>query len=159
MMFDTKKYIDPIEIYKDLVFSKEGIAGYKKYFDILLNKPDNAAVLFHCTQGKDRTGVAAMLLLTALGVDRGTVIADYLLTNVACEPILNKIRTEVPKTVNDPKVIEFALFFESVNEKLANVLFDGVEKEYGSVNGYLQKEIGITKADIERLNELYLEKQ
>ena len=38
-------------------------------------------VLFHCTSDKDRTGVAAMLILLALGVDRDTAVADYMETN------------------------------------------------------------------------------
>ncbi len=47
----------------------------------LLAAPDGPPVLFHCSAGKDRTGWVAALLLTALGVDRETVFADYLLTN------------------------------------------------------------------------------
>ncbi|MFE3874730.1 tyrosine-protein phosphatase [Kitasatospora sp. NPDC059146] len=47
----------------------------------LLAAPDGVPLLFHCSAGKDRTGWAAALLLTALGVDRETVLADYLLTN------------------------------------------------------------------------------
>ena len=37
--------------------------------------------MFHCTAGKDRTGIAAALVLLALGVSRDVVQADYLLTN------------------------------------------------------------------------------
>ncbi|MFE9422631.1 tyrosine-protein phosphatase [Kitasatospora sp. NPDC006697] len=48
----------------------------------LLAEPAAPPVLFHCTAGKDRTGWMAALLLTALGVDRETVLADYLETNV-----------------------------------------------------------------------------
>ncbi|MFD7643038.1 tyrosine-protein phosphatase [Kitasatospora sp. NPDC059795] len=47
----------------------------------LIAEADGAPVLFHCTAGKDRTGWTAALLLTALGVDREAVLADYLLTN------------------------------------------------------------------------------
>ena len=47
----------------------------------LLADPDGVPLLFHCSAGKDRTGWAAALVLTALGVDRETVLADYLLTN------------------------------------------------------------------------------
>ncbi|MFE6049623.1 tyrosine-protein phosphatase [Kitasatospora sp. NPDC056446] len=47
----------------------------------LLAAPEGPPLLFHCSAGKDRTGWAAALVLTALGVDRGTVLADYLLTN------------------------------------------------------------------------------
>jgi protein-tyrosine phosphatase len=39
--------------------------------------PEHPAVLFHCTAGKDRTGVCAALLLDAAGVRREAIIADY----------------------------------------------------------------------------------
>ncbi|MFD8596143.1 tyrosine-protein phosphatase [Kitasatospora sp. NPDC059646] len=47
----------------------------------LIAEADGGPVLFHCTAGKDRTGWTAALLLTALGVPREAVVADYLLTN------------------------------------------------------------------------------
>jgi protein-tyrosine phosphatase len=47
-----------------------------------LAEPDGLPALFHCTAGKDRTGLAAALLLLLLGVDRATVLDDYELTNV-----------------------------------------------------------------------------
>ena len=52
---------------------------YKKFFEILLDQ-NNGTILYHCSAGKDRTGVATALLLSALGVDRETVINDYLLS-------------------------------------------------------------------------------
>ncbi len=47
----------------------------------MLDTEPERAVLWHCTGGKDRTGLAAMLILSALGVDEETVVKDYLLTN------------------------------------------------------------------------------
>jgi protein-tyrosine phosphatase len=52
-------------------------AQYKQFFKTLLDS-NGEPVLFHCSAGKDRTGVAAALLLSALGVDRETIIKDYL---------------------------------------------------------------------------------
>jgi len=53
---------------------------YRALFD-LLAEPDAAPLLFHCSAGKDRTGFGAALILTALGVSRADVMADYLATN------------------------------------------------------------------------------
>ena len=52
---------------------------YKRFFEILINR-QAAPLLFHCSAGKDRTGIAAALLLSALGVDKETVMQDYLLS-------------------------------------------------------------------------------
>ena len=57
----------------------------------LLAAPDGAPLLFHCSAGKDRTGWTAAILLTALGVDRDTVYADYLLTNERSAAIIETI--------------------------------------------------------------------
>ncbi|MFD0411902.1 tyrosine-protein phosphatase [Kitasatospora sp. NPDC127116] len=57
----------------------------------LLAAPQGPPLLFHCSAGKDRTGWAAALLLTALGVDRGTVLADYLLTNERSAPVVRGV--------------------------------------------------------------------
>ncbi|MFF7453031.1 tyrosine-protein phosphatase [Kitasatospora sp. NPDC008115] len=63
----------------------------------LLADPGGAPLLFHCSAGKDRTGWTAAVLLTALGVDRETVVTDYLLTNersaVVVEAVLEGFRT------------------------------------------------------------------
>lgn len=57
----------------------------------LLAAPDGVPLLFHCSAGKDRTGWAAAVVLTALGVDRETVLADYLLTNERSAPVVTRV--------------------------------------------------------------------
>lgn len=57
---------------------------YRRFFDNLLaNDQPDSTLLFHCTAEKDRTGMGAVYLLTALGVDFETIKQDYLLTNQA----------------------------------------------------------------------------
>ena len=51
-------------------------ASYRQAFELIAD-PDNLPVLYHCAAGKDRSGIMTVLLLTLLGVDRDTVIADY----------------------------------------------------------------------------------
>ncbi|CAM5464798.1 tyrosine-protein phosphatase [Kitasatospora aureofaciens] len=57
----------------------------------LLADPGGVPLLFHCSAGKDRTGWAAALVLTALGVDRETVLADYLLTNERSAAVVERV--------------------------------------------------------------------
>ncbi|MFH9349176.1 tyrosine-protein phosphatase [Kitasatospora sp. NPDC017646] len=57
----------------------------------LLADPDGVPLLFHCSAGKDRTGWAAALVLTALGVERETVFADYLLTNERSAAVVDRV--------------------------------------------------------------------
>ncbi|MER7766032.1 tyrosine-protein phosphatase [Kitasatospora sp. NPDC096140] len=57
----------------------------------LLAAPEGPPLLFHCSAGKDRTGWAAALLMTALGVDRATVLDDYLLTNERSAAVVERV--------------------------------------------------------------------
>ena len=57
---------------------------YRRMFGELL--AGHAPLAFNCSAGKDRTGIAAALLLTALGVPREGVIADYMLSNQTLDP-------------------------------------------------------------------------
>lgn len=57
---------------------------------------DAHPVLFHCAAGKDRTGVVAALVLSVLGVDADQIVADYVLTEAALEPILARLTVTSP---------------------------------------------------------------
>ena len=67
------------EVYDAFVRSPDARASYRRLLTDLATEP--VPQLFHCTAGKDRTGWAAALLLEIAGVDRDTILADYLLTN------------------------------------------------------------------------------
>jgi hypothetical protein len=54
--------------------------------------PLNHPVLFHCAAGKDRTGVLAALVLSVLGADKDSIVADYLLSDAAVAPVLARLR-------------------------------------------------------------------
>ena len=66
--------------YKEISSSDYSLSQYKIFLDYIKNNTQGAT-LFHCTAGKDRTGVGAILLLTLLGIEREQIIADYLRTN------------------------------------------------------------------------------
>lgn len=78
---------DPIaHIYKKMLTDSHALAAYRDMFDLLLSRTeDNRAILIHCTAGKDRTGVAAMMVEGALGVTEESMQADYLASNRALE--------------------------------------------------------------------------
>ncbi|MBC8931267.1 tyrosine/lipid phosphatase LipA, partial [Escherichia coli] len=65
---------------KSFITDETSIQAYKDFFDILLANQDGS-VLWHCTAGKDRAGFGTALVLSALGVDKNTVIDDYMLSN------------------------------------------------------------------------------
>lgn len=68
------------ELYSRIMFGDRAKKSYRVFFELLLENPPKRAVVFHSVYGRDRTGVAAALLLTALDVPENTIIEDYLLT-------------------------------------------------------------------------------
>lgn len=112
--------------------------GYKNMFDALLETEDGA-FLWHCKSGKDRTGLASMLILTALGADEDTIMEDFLLTNSVYE-------LEPDMSGAGP-----------VEEADMRLALDYLTETYGSVMGYLTEGLGITESEIEILRDRYLE--
>lgn len=95
-------------------------------------------VVVHCTAGKDRTGLVAALVLTALDVERDVIVADYAATaaNLSgewTERILRKVRRfRVPLTANLVEVLS-----ESPPAMLSET-FDWLDREYGGAIAYLE---------------------
>ncbi len=127
------------------------------------------ATLFNCSAGQDRTGLAAALILTALGVDRQTVYADYLLseryrqTRWEVAPIpsglaaTNPVYAYFARYRAQPETAKPPSLSSSKGEPYLKVAMDQIERRSGSVTNYLHQDIGLTDKDIERLKALYLE--
>ena len=145
------------EMYILFLLGERGKKAYREFFRILIeNDPDNGALLWHCEDGKDRAGLAAMLLLTALGTDMDTIFEDYLLTNVNNAARLEKLKADVEAFGMPPEKVEALLFVSGgVFERYMRYAVDTLEKRYGSVTGYIKEELGITDADIALLREKY----
>ncbi|HEY4069561.1 MAG TPA: tyrosine-protein phosphatase [Burkholderiaceae bacterium] len=79
-----------------------------------LQAPDATPLLFHCTAGKDRTGMGAMLILLALGVPREAIVEDFMLSNGRWQPreatrdwtVLSRVRAEYLTTAFDTMIAQ-----------------------------------------------------
>ena len=109
-------------------------------------------LLFHCTCGKDRTGIAAMLVLLALGVSREDAIADYMLTNVYRKAIIDKFMQDKPADQYD-----LLLPVEGVSESMGAGSIDVLLEKYPSYEAYFEAEYGLTTARLAALRDFYLE--
>ena len=80
----------------DLIFFEESSKEvYRQFFaDLVKLNPQDGAVLWHCTQGKDRAGCASAMLLSALGAERNLIMADFILSKDYYSPIVAHIKTE-----------------------------------------------------------------
>ena len=140
-------------IYTLLAGSPASADAYESFFRILL-EDEGAPVLFHCTQGKDRTGIAALLVLTALGFDEDTIVRDYMLTNEFTGRLLREIEEmEAPPFPADA-AREVFLVYEDNLRRYVRCL----ELEYGSVMNYLELALGVGPREIEKLEDIYLQR-
>ena len=132
--------------------------GYKKFFEILLNN-GKGAVLWHCTAGKDRAGFGTALVLAALGVDRKTIMEDYLLTNVfRAKENKKQIDAIAKATDNSETAVAAMTAMMEAREAYLQAAFNEMDSVYGGIDGYLKKGLGLTDADLTKLQEIYLVK-
>lgn len=125
---------------------------YRQFFaDLVTLDPAQGAVLWHCTQGKDRAGCASALLLAALGAERDLIVADFTLSKHYYDPHIAQIEA----TTEAQKMALTTLI--SANPTIFEATLDKVEARYGSLRGYLTECIGVTPEMMETLREKYLE--
>ena len=146
------------KMYIGFLSSATGIRAYSDFFRLLLEVDPDRAVLWHCTSGKDRTGIAAMLMLSLLGVDESSVLEDYMLTNEYNAHRIEGTRQYLKAHGYDRDLIEKAvLIFDSVNERYMINAMEYLKKRYGSVMGFIRDELKLSQSDIDSLKEKYLE--
>ena len=108
-----------------------------------------SGVVFHCSAGKDRTGLLAALILEILGVDADTIKNDYLLTNEAVEGILRRIKAMQPHA--SPTAQSLA-----AQPAAFQGFQDTLHREYGGAEAYLRKH-GVSAETLDSLRRNLLE--
>lgn len=138
-------------LYDIIFFEESSQEAFRKFFAHLVTvDPENGAVLWHCTQGKDRAGCASAMLLAALGADRELIMADYTLSRDYYNPLVEKLdlQTETQRMVISTLI--------SANPQLFEASLDKIDAKYGSFTNYLTQCIGVTPQMMQILKEKYL---
>lgn len=106
------------------------------------------AVLFHCTAGKDRTGVVAMLLLELAGVPDEEILADYSVSETYMQELFAwQKRAAAEAGIQIPDYM-----LQSRPEEMRRTL-EHLHQTYGSAEAYLLGPAGRTQAEVETLRE------
>ena len=148
-----KKMPDIFDYYRKLV-SRDRKESWTKIFEILLNN-DRSGIYFHCTAGKDRTGIVAAVILTLLGIDKETIYKDYMLTNNdPAIPLSYRIFSltfarEFRKT--------FLEYFKAKEEYLDEA-FNEIDRVYGSIDNFYTECCSLDDEKIAKFKEKYLTK-
>lgn len=125
----------------------------------------NEPIVVHCTGGQDRTGIASALILSALGVPRQTIVHDYELSTLYRRPRNETPELDLAQHATNRAVLLLSrareakpnlLFDESGRPPIAELL-DEIGKRWGSVDNYLNRELGVDPIKIAKLRSIYLE--
>ncbi|MBK8135253.1 MAG: tyrosine-protein phosphatase [Chloroflexi bacterium] len=143
------------ESYTDLMLERN--APLIGRFLRLISDESHLPVLFHCTAGKDRTGITAMILMSLLGVPDEVITADYSLSNKYYEHFRRFVGSAIRKlrwlglTVDDLRPLLIA------DPSLLRDALASVRAKYGSVETYVTKRCGVDASTIAELRRLLLE--
>ncbi len=140
---------DTILIYANRLFVTE----YHDQFALFLQQLQQAdgPIVFHCTQGKDRAGWATALFLSALGVDRETIIENYLASNDYLNSYIEKTIALINAAGMNGELIRPML---EVKREYLETALDLVDSEFGGMESYLKNQLGV---DVDLLRQMYLE--
>lgn len=114
----------------------------------LLADADRLPAAFHCAAGKDRTGVLAALVLSLLGVDDDTIAADYGLSRLGMDRMVEYVRATHPDAL-DAMTDQPAAFLDAPDDAMHLFLAD-LRDQHGSVEQYVES-LAVAAADVERL--------
>ncbi|MBQ1544396.1 MAG: tyrosine-protein phosphatase [Clostridia bacterium] len=142
--------------YHVLVSDPFAVKAYKDFFQALLDA-DGDTVLWHCTAGKDRTGIAAYLLLCALGVDEEVAYADYLLTNYYNADAMQEAYDKVYKIIHSDRLAHEFYIYNGVDASWIQSAINTMNRYYGGVDNYLKNKLGVDDAELQELRTNYLD--
>lgn len=119
---------------------------------------EGGPAIVHCAAGKDRTGVACMLVLTALGVDRETIIADYELTNTAVDYATRMplIRQRISERAGHEVSEEAVRPMLGVHRDYLEAAYAVIAERYPDVPSYMDDVLGVDAAMVEKLRRNFL---
>ncbi|GAK47292.1 protein-tyrosine phosphatase [Secundilactobacillus oryzae JCM 18671] len=147
-----------MEAYKAMVTTTEAQESYRTFFDLLLsNNDEQNAILFHCTAGKDRTGMGAVFLLNALGVDEQQIKQDYLYTNEVTADYLQGILNDAKKKGMNQNFMSSVQSLFSVSTDYYGEAVNTIDRDFGGMQNYLHSVLKLQDNEIRDLKRLYLD--
>lgn len=154
---EAKQYM--CDMYSSFALGEYALSQYAKFVR-LLTEPRDKAVLWHCTAGKDRAGVATVIILELLGVSREEIIEDYLYTRECLAEDIRRLSILIKKEegTDSPLADESLRYLFGAEEEYILTFYNTVEQKYSDMNTYLAEGLGITRDERERLREIYLER-
>lgn len=134
---------------------EERAEAYAPILHLLADDPD-ALILFHCTNGKDRTGFLAAMLLLLAGVPEEVILSDYSLTNLTFDEAFDRLGTILQEDMEKSSHLKIPRRllrdFFGVDPDWLSLQLDCI-REQGGIDAYLLANTNLTPADLARVRE------
>lgn len=143
-------------VYDQLVINEEAQEAYRRFFLTLLNYP-SAGVLFHCSTGKDRTGIVAILLLALLGVPEAVIKQDYLMSNDCLLEHIKQRLMAAARIDAHPAYLKSLLDISAVRAAYFDQVVNLINKQFGGFKAYFQNQLGLNLFSILNLRQSLLD--
>ena len=137
-----------IDEYKRIIlhYTKE----FRQFLYEVAHNP-NIPLVFQCSAGKDRTGLATIFLLTALGIGKKEILNDYFRTNIFAQAHVREIIGILNSDGHNGELMRPML---EVRQEYIDAAFSAIQGQYGNLENFVFKEL---KAEPELLRERFLE--
>ena len=129
--------------------------AFQQVFDLM--KAHEYAIVFHCSGGKDRTGLMAALIMNLLGVSWKDLMEHYMMSNQFIGGdgyVENQLEM---KQITDPEIIDMVWKTVGVQEMYLEVAFEAIQKKYATMSDYYREEFGLDEQTIADIKDFYLE--
>lgn len=142
-------------LYPSIVTDSLAQRYYGEFLKGVLHSKGGA--LWHCSQGKDRAGMASAFLLAALGAGRDVIVADFDLSNQSYAAQVEALTAKIRENGGSEGAVGFISAMIGVSKENFESTLDLIDKQYGSLSQYIENQLGFSKEEQQQLREKYLE--
>ena len=142
------------QLYPIIVTDPQSQANYGKFLHGVLDA--KGGVLWHCSEGKDRCGWGSAFLLAALGASRQVIVEDFDKSNESYATEVEALSAQVRDMKGGEGAVEFIQAMVGVSTKNFEATLDLIDQQYGSMEQYLENQLGFSKEDQNLLRAKYL---
>ena len=146
------------DLYRNFILSDFSIAQYSRFVRILLEDHDKA-VLWHCTAGKDRAGMASVIVEEILGLPRNDIIQEYLLSDEYLSEDIKFLTSFIKRRANtDSQEADISLgYLFGAKREYIDAFYKTVDDRFGSMEDFIKEGLGLSDDEIIKMRNIYLE--
>lgn len=140
-------------IYQHIILNVHSQHAFGQVMKELVTLAPDEALVFHCSAGKDRTGMMSALILKTLGVDDQTIIKDYLLTNGLYDFASSR------QSLSDNQMSQLVAKMNTTkgDGPVMKGFLQTIEQGWQTIDCFLVQQLGLTQEQVDRLRKQYLQ--